>query len=123
MKVQINGPGESVLRLRPSSRIATLDEPPTSIMATAAEEPSEASRLEAVAEAGMGADDHEHAAKLSNDENTDGAMSGSPALSSDGVGEEPKKDGKPEEPQRSKLKVVLIMGSLCVSLLVSLASV
>lgn len=99
-----------------------MDKPPTSIMATTAEIPSEASRLEAVAEAGTGADDHEHAAKLSNDENTDGAMSGSPALSSDGVGEEPK-DGKPEEPQRSALKVVLIMGSLCVSLLVSLALV
>lgn len=100
-----------------------MDKPPASIMATAAEKPSEASRLEAVAEAGMGADDHEHAATLSKEENTDGASSGSPAVSLDGAGEEPKKDGKPKQPQRSALKVVLIMGSLCVSVSVSLTLV
>lgn len=92
-------------------------------MVPAAEKPSEASRLEAVAEAGMGADDHEHAANLSKAEDTNGATSESPAISLDGVGEDSKKDGKPEPPQRSALKIVLIMGSLCVSLLVSLALV
>ncbi len=101
--------------------IAAVDKPPASTMATAAEKPSEASRLEAVAEAGMGADDHDHAANLSKEEKTDGATSESPAISLDGAGEEPKKDGKPEKPQRSALKVALIMGSLCVSLSVSLA--
>jgi len=98
-----------------------MDKPLPSTMATAAGIPSEASRLEAVAEAGMGADDHEHAANPSNEENTNGATPESPAILSDGVGEEPTKSGKPEEPQRSTLKVILIMGSLCVSLLDILA--
>lgn len=86
-------------------------------MATPANEPSEASRLEAVAEAGMGADDSEHAAKTESQVDAEKqAVSGSPAASSDGVPEEPKKEEKSEAPQRSTLKTVLIMGSLCVSL-------
>lgn len=84
---------------------------PASIMATAAEKSSEA---------GTGADDHEHATSLRKEENTDSASSGSPAVSVDGAGEEPKKDGTPEQPRRSALKVSLIMGSLCVSLSISL---
>lgn len=84
-------------------------------MVTLSEEPSEASRLEAVAEAGAGADDHEHAAKLGgHGGDPDGAAPRPPAVSSDGVNEEVKQEGKPEEPQRSALKIVLIMGSLCV---------
>ena len=86
-------------------------------MATTVEEPSQASRLEGVAEAGMGADNSEHAAKLGDEENTNGTTSASPAASSDGIGEEPKKDEQPEGPQRSALKIVLIMASLCVSFL------
>ena len=84
-------------------------------MASATQEPSEASRLEGVAEAGMGADDSEHTARLADNGSSDGAKSVSPAGSSEDVAE-PKKEEQPEAPQRGKLKTSLIMFSLCVSL-------
>ena len=56
----------------------------------------------------MGADDTEHAAKLA------GGDDKNRFLSPGSVGEETK-EGKPKESERSALKVVLIMASLCVS--------
>ena len=84
-------------------------------MATTSEEPSQAERLEAVAEAGMGADEKEHAAPVSDENGESGDAGASPAASSEVVAEEPKKEEEPEEPPRSTLKVFLIMLSLCVS--------
>ena len=78
------------------------------------EEPSQASRLEGVAEAGMGADDSEHTARLANAEKTSSARE-TPSNSSEAEIQEPKKEDAPEEPQRSKLKITLIMLSLCIA--------
>ena len=88
-------------------------------MAGATEEPPEAVRLEHIAEAGVGADNSDHAAKLSgHDSSSHGSKISSPAASSEAVAEDLEKEGKkvdaPEAPQRGKLKTVLIMFSLCV---------
>ena len=87
------------------------------LMAPPPQEPSEAARLEAVAEAGMGADDSKHAARHADDGSSTSAKSFSPTSSLEAAAEESKKEVKPEEPQRSKLKTALIMLSLCVRLL------
>lgn len=90
-------------------------------MAVTEEIPSEASRAEAVAEAGMGADttpptampSSEKATDLEKGENGEGF---SPSSSSDAVGVKDEKTADvPEEPQRSKGKTALIMLALCVS--------
>ena len=83
-------------------------------MSTAPGEPSQAARLEDVAEAGMGADDTEHAAKLAGEDDKNGSDSVTPQASSGSVGEQTK-EGKSKESERSVLKIVLIMASLCVS--------
>lgn len=83
-------------------------------MAPPVQEPSEASRLAGVAEAGMGADESEHTARLAGDGSSDRAKSLSPGGSSEDVAE-PKKEEKPAAPQRSKLKTALIMLSLCIA--------
>lgn len=86
-------------------------------MASKAQGPSQAARLEAVADAtvaGPGATDK----NVTGDPfSGDTAMNSSPdsleaAAEQDGV---EKPQGKPEAPQRSTLKIALIMGSLCVS--------
>lgn len=85
------------------------------------EEPSQAQKMEAVAEAGPGADANPHVANvnsenanLDNEKQANGIPT-SPSNSSDVVAE-PKKD-EPQSPPRSTLKTVLIMASLCVSYL------
>ena len=83
-------------------------------MTTAPGEPSQAARLEDVAEAGMGADDTEHAAKLAGEDDKNGFDSVTPAVSLGSAGEQTK-EGNPKKSERSALKVVLIMASLCVS--------
>lgn len=77
--------------------------------------------MEAVAEAGPGADANPHVANiipgtanLSNEKQGNGATT-SPSDSSDIVAKP--KTGDPQAPPRSKLKTVLIMASLCVSYL------
>ncbi|KAI4281828.1 MAG: hypothetical protein L6R38_003382, partial [Xanthoria sp. 2 TBL-2021] len=90
-------------------------------MAVTEEIPSEASRAEAVAEAGMGADttpptampSSEKATDLEKGENGEGF---SPSSSSDAVGVKDEKTADvPEEPQRSKGKTALIMLALCIA--------
>ena len=77
---------------------------------TSTEGPSQASQLQDVAVAGMGADNAEHTAKLSSDARS------TPSNSSDVVGPNSKMEKSQEvEPQRSKLKIVLIMLSLCIA--------
>ena len=78
------------------------------------EEASKVSRLEGVAEAGMGADDTEHNATLPGT-NGDNDRLASPSDASDVVAQGPSKEQQDEEPARSKLKVVLIMLSLCIA--------
>ena len=87
-------------------------------MATA-ELPSEASRAEAVAEAGMGAHSKPPTAVPPSDMSTDlekGDHGGvSPSGSSDGIeGKHEKTADESEELQRSKGKTTLIMLALCV---------
>lgn len=90
-------------------------------MAVTEARPSEASRAEAVAEAGMGADStppttipsSEKTTDLEKGENREGL---SPSGSSDGVGVKDEKTADaPVQPQRSKGKTTLIMLALCVS--------
>ena len=81
---------------------------------TSTDEPSQASRLEGAVEAGMGADDTEHAARLTNIENSKNDRA-SPSISSDVAIQEPSKEQQDEAPQRSKLKIGLIMLSLCIA--------
>lgn len=90
-------------------------------MVVPADEPSQASRLEAVAEAGMGADDSEHStARLGDDARAGNEKSPSPSGSSEAAAEDLSKNGigkdNPEVSQRGKLKTALIMLSLCVRL-------
>ena len=77
------------------------------------EEKVEVSRLQHVAEAVMGADDSEHKAKLADTEEYRSAGQ-TPSDSSDAAVESEQK-AEPEAPQRSKLKVGLIMLSLCIA--------
>ena len=83
--------------------------------------PSEASRAEAVAEAGMGARSTPPAAIPSSNKATDlekaeGGAIVSPSGSSDGIGDKDEQTAEaPEELQRSKGKTALIMLALCVS--------
>ncbi|KAL8983739.1 MAG: hypothetical protein Q9205_002108 [Flavoplaca limonia] len=86
----------------------------------AAEIPSEASRTEAVAEAGMGADGTPPTAIPSSEMAADlekGEHGGvSPSASSDGTGSKHEKAADvPDEPQRSKGKTALIMLALCIA--------
>lgn len=88
-------------------------------MTDTVEEPSQAQKAEAVAEAGPGADINAHVANVNgehvnfeNEKNNNGT-SASSSNSSDLVAE-PKMQ-QPQAPQRSKWKTVLIMASLCVS--------
>ncbi|KAL8699864.1 MAG: hypothetical protein Q9201_005760 [Fulgogasparrea decipioides] len=80
--------------------------------------PSQASRAEAVAEAGMGADDQPSTAIPSSEKERDLEEAGnderfSPSTSSNGVASKDEKAGNPpEEPQRSKSKIALIMCAL-----------
>ena len=83
------------------------------------EEPSQAQKAEAVAEAGPGADVNPHVANVNrehvnfeNEKNSNGTPT-SPSDSSDIVAQ-PKMQER-QAPQRSKWKTVLIMASLCVS--------
>ena len=77
--------------------------------------------MEAVAEAGPGADGNPHVANVNsenanlNNEKQANGIPTPPSNSSDVVAE-PRKD-EPQAPPRSKLKIVLIMASLCVSYL------
>ena len=88
-------------------------------MSTTVQEPSQAERLEAVAdvtEAGPGATDKDHGGDPSSEKQN--GESSAPS-SSDENREQPigdKVEEKPQVPERSKGKVALIMGSLCVSL-------
>ncbi len=88
-------------------------------MTNVEEEPSQAQKAEAVAEAGPGADQNPHVANLNaenvnidNEKQGNGTTS-SPSNSSDMVAA-PKND-ELQAPQRSKWKTALIMASLCVS--------
>ena len=76
------------------------------------EPPPLASGLEDVAFGGMGAEESQQAAKIGDSEKDTRA---SPSNSSDIEMQEPKKEAQSEEPQRSKLKIVLIMISLCIA--------
>ena len=83
-------------------------------MTSTAEEPSQAERLEAVADAGPGADDKEITGDPLSEKPTYG---GSTTASSDVVEEakaEEKPAAAPGAPERSSGKIALIMGSLCV---------
>lgn len=89
-------------------------------MSSTFEEPSQAERLEDVAVAGVGADVKENFG----DGFSEKASSGSVVTHSNGsdeaveakadAGPEEKPPGSPQAPERSKGKVVLIMGSLMV---------
>ncbi|KAL9595636.1 MAG: hypothetical protein Q9179_004907 [Wetmoreana sp. 5 TL-2023] len=87
-------------------------------MANREDMPSQASRAEAVAEAGMGADDQPSTAIPSSEKERDLEEAGnderfSPSTSSNGVASKDEKAGNPpEEPQRSKSKIALIMCAL-----------
>ena len=87
-------------------------------MSTTVQEPSQAERLDAVADvtvAGPGASDKDHGGDPSSEKQN--SESSAPS-SSDENGEQPARDKvqeKPQVPERSKGKVALIMGSLCVS--------
>lgn len=76
-------------------------------------EPLQASRLEGVAEAGMGAVDSEHAARLANAERLSDRTS--PSNSSDVVMPDSSKEQEEDAPERGKLKINLIMLSLCIA--------
>ena len=82
-------------------------------MSTTIQEPSHAERLEAVADvtvAGPGAADKDHGGDpLSEKQNGESSAPSSSDETGDMVQE------KPQVPERSKGKVALIMGSLCVS--------
>ena len=85
-------------------------------MSSTVQEPSQAERLEDVAVAGAGADNKEKFVDPLS-EPTPNASVGTPSDQSDGI-VDPKADAgppaPPQAPQRSKGKVVLIMGSLMV---------
>ncbi|KAL8903699.1 MAG: hypothetical protein Q9171_007309, partial [Xanthocarpia ochracea] len=90
-------------------------------MATTEVIPSEASRAEAVAEAGMGASSTPSTATPSSGKATDlekaeGGGIVSPSGSSDAIGDKDEKTAEaPEELQRSKGKTALIMLALCIA--------
>lgn len=79
-----------------------------------AENPADSSRLEHVAEAGMGADDASHPASTNIDveKGEDRADTTTPESSEATTVE--KQNGPPEPPRRGKAKVGLIMASLMV---------
>lgn len=83
-------------------------------MAIVEEEPSQAYRAEAVAEVGPGADTTTHDAGMGNEKQGNEART-SPSGSFD-VGAEPQKELEVGPPARSKGKIALIMGALCVRL-------
>ena len=80
---------------------------------TSTNQTTQASRLEGVAEAGMGADDTEHAARLANAEKLSDHTS--PSGSSDVGMPDSSKEQQESAPERSKLKINLIMLSLCIA--------
>ena len=87
------------------------------MVATTEEQPSQAQRLEAEAEAGIGAnaqnvDQNGSPVNTENEKAANGGLSPSP--SSDAVAGPDKGAPVDEKPQRSKAKVALLMGALCV---------
>ena len=78
------------------------------------EEVSRISHLASIAEAGMGADNAEYNATLTSTKE-DSDRRASPSNSSDVVAQNPSKEQQEEEPARSKLKIGLIMLSLCIA--------
>ena len=83
-------------------------------MASSAEVSPQASRFEGVAEAVMGADDSEHAARVADTEKRHSSHT-DPSDSSDTIVPEPPKGEQPDAPERSKMKIALIMFSLCLA--------
>ncbi len=86
-------------------------------MASTAQEPSQAERLEAVAEAtvaGPGATDKEVAGDPLSEKPANSSSSNSSEAAAEQNGAK-EAQAKPEPPRRSAGKIALIMGSLCVS--------
>lgn len=81
-------------------------------MTTTVEQPSEAERFEAGAEAGAGADETTLRDNVDSEKGNSGKLA-SPSDSSDAVAV-PEKEKVVEEKQRSKGKTALLMGALCV---------
>ena len=84
-------------------------------MASTSKEPAQAERLEAVADAtvaGPGATDKSIVGDPLSEKHEDSPSSSDPELGKPGGAQHPPE--KPEAPQRSKMKIFLIMFSLCV---------
>jgi len=88
-------------------------------MTSTVEEPSQAEKLTDIADAGPGASDKNGTDELS-EKPLNGTANGDPngastdASLESGAGPSPKAEETPTQPERSALKVGLIMGSICV---------
>ncbi len=88
-------------------------------MTSTVEEPSQAEKLTNIADAGSGASD-KNGTDLSSEKPLNGNANGDPngastdASLESGAGPSPKAEEKSLQPERSALKVGLIMGSICV---------